>query len=76
MASDGMEHVAATSGQKWFLAAIVACPPCLAAGLAAMGGGLSALFVGLGLWLLAGSVLAATALAVIVTWRRRRACRI
>jgi hypothetical protein len=69
-------HAEATRGQKWFLAFVLACPPCIAAGLASVGGGLGVALAGLGWWLLGASILALSVAGLVLAVRRRRACAI
>lgn len=71
-----VEESGATAGRKWFLAVMLACPPCLAAGIAATGAGLGAALLLKGLLILAGLVAIVTFAAVWWTRRRRAACAI
>jgi hypothetical protein len=61
--------------RKWFLALVLACPPCLAAGLGSLGAGLGSLAALAGGWWIAAAALAvAGVVAGILFVRSRRAC--
>jgi hypothetical protein len=62
------------AGRKWFLAVLLACPPCLAAGLGSLGGGLAAAVAFKGLPIVAGLIAAATLATVWAVRRRGDAC--
>lgn len=70
----GIEHGPSDTRRKWMLAAILACPPCLAAGLGSVGSGLGIAFASAGLWAAASAAAVLVVGGVATALRYRRAC--